>query len=461
MDSWSINHKISHWLKDTNAVWFTVYAALSAFCLYTCVYAFRKTFAAATFDGLVFIGISYKVWLVIFQTIGYGLSKFIGIKIISELRSTSRASGILLMVSIAGISWLFFAIVPAPYNIIFLFTNGLPLGMVWGMVFGYLEGRRMTEVLGAALSVSFIFSSGLCRSAGAYLMQHWNVSERWMPLVSCCVFLIPLLVFLWLLDKVPPPTLMDEELRTRREPMNKNVRKHFTLTFLPGIIMFVIAYVLLTTFRDFRDNFSAEIWQTLGQGNSPEIFTRTEVPVSIAVLLVMGSIMLIKNNMMALMVNHIIVSFGMILIGVSTLLFEMNSIGAELWMIFTGLGLYLGYVPFNCIFFDRLIAAFKYVGTVGFIMYVADSFGYLGNITVLFVKEFSYAKTGWLELTISGAYIISVVGTLLMMGSMIYFYYKHKSWRLASFQDQAAFNHDATQSRNNPNITALPSGDLT
>jgi hypothetical protein len=87
------------------------------------------------------------------------LSKFIGIKVISELKAHSRSLGILIMVSIAGISWLLFAIVPPPYNVIFLFTNGLPLGMVWGMVFGYLEGRRFTEVLGAGLSVSFIFSA--------------------------------------------------------------------------------------------------------------------------------------------------------------------------------------------------------------------------------------------------------------------------------------------------------------
>lgn len=434
MASLTTEHFLKRWLKETNAFWFTVYAAMAAFCLYTCIYAFRKTFAAATFDGLEFAGVSYKVWLVIFQTIGYGLSKFIGIKVISELKSTSRANGILLMAAIAGVSWLLFAITPAPYNIVFLFTNGLPLGMVWGMVFGYLEGRRMTEVLGAALSVSFIFSSGLCRSAGKYLIEYWNVSETWMPFASCCLFVVPLLVFLWLLDKVPPPTATDEALRTRRSPMDKSVRKHFTLTFLPGIILFVIAYVLLTTFRDFRDNFSAEIWKTLGQGNSPEIFTKTEIPVSFAVLLVMGSIMLIKNNIVALMVNHAIIVFGMILIGVSTWLFQANLIGAELWMILTGLGLYLGYVPFNCIFFDRLIAAFQYVGTVGFIMYVADSFGYLGNIAALFVKEFGYSGTGWLEFIIATGYVISIAGTVLMTGSMIYFFYKHKSWRSAGFE---------------------------
>ncbi len=420
--------KITTWLKDANAFWFSLYATLAAFCLYTCVYAFRKTFAVATFEGILFWGVSYKVWLVIAQVIGYALSKFIGIKIISELKAHSRSAGILMMVSIAGISWLLFALTPAPYNIIFLFTNGLPLGMVWGMVFGYLEGRRMTEVLGAGLSVSFIFSAGLCKSVGGFIMRDWGTSENWMPFVAACLFTLPLLCFLWLLDKLPPPSSLDIELRTKREPMNAKERKKFVLMFWPGIVLFVLAYMMLTTFRDFRDNFSAEVWKTLGYGNSPEIFTTTEIPVSIAVLLVMSSLMIIKNNHLALMVNHIIIAFGMILIGVSTFLFEQQLINAPTWMILIGLGLYLGYVPFNSIFFDRLIAAFQYVGTVGFIMYVADSFGYLGSVSVLLFKEFGYAKISWLNFFISSGYIISVVGSFLIIGSMIYFHIRHKQW---------------------------------
>jgi hypothetical protein len=377
---------------------------------------------------MAYWGISYKVWLVTFQIVGYGLSKFIGIKVISELKAHSRSLGILLMVSIAGISWLFFALVPPPYNMIFLFTNGLPLGMVWGMVFGFLEGRRMTEVLGASLSVSFIFSAGLSRSAGGFIIRDWGVPELWMPFVSSCVFVIPLLVFLWLIDKLPPPSQEDEALRTKRQPMNNQERKQFVTTFLPGIILFVLAYVLLTTFRDFRDNFSAEVWKTLGYGNSPEIFTATETPVSFSVLIIMGSIMLIRNNKNALMVIHLIVAVGMILVGVSTFLFEQQIISAPVWMILIGVGLYLGYVPFNSIFFDRLIAAFRYIGTVGFIMYVADSFGYLGSVSVLFFKEFGYAKLSWLDFFISTGYIISIAGALLMLGSMFYFHQKHKRW---------------------------------
>ncbi len=421
-------HFITRWLRGSHPFWFTLYASLSAFCLYTCVYAFRKTFAAATFEGIEYAGFSFKVWLVTFQVMGYALSKFIGIKIISELQAHKRTFGILLMVFIAGISWLFFGLVPAPYNIIFLFTNGLPLGMVWGMVFGYLEGRKMTEVLGAALSVSFIFSAGLCRSAGAYIMRDWQVSETWMPFVASLVFTIPLLLFLWLIDKIPPPSAEDEALRTKRLPMDKHERKKFITTFLPGIILFVLAYMLLTAFRDFRDNFSAEVWKTLGYGNSPGIFTQTEVPVSFAVLFIMGSIMLIKNNKVALLINHLIIFIGMLLIGASTFLFEQKLIEPTTWMILIGLGLYLGYVPFNSIFFDRLIAAFKYVGTVGFIMYVADSFGYLASVSVLFFKEFGYAEVSWLDFFISSGYLIAIVGSILIAGSMVYFHTKHKQW---------------------------------
>ncbi|MBL7858594.1 MAG: hypothetical protein JNM57_12970 [Cyclobacteriaceae bacterium] len=425
----STEHFITRWLRNSNGFWFTVFTSLAAFSLYTCVYAFRKTFAAATFDGQSYGGVDYKSWLVIFQIMGYGLSKFIGIKVISELKAHARSMGILIMVSIAGVSWLLFALVPPPYNIIFLFTNGLPLGMVWGMVFGYLEGRRMTEVLGAALSVSFIFSSGLCRSTGAYLIRDWHVTETWMPFVACCIFSIPLLIFLYLLDKVPPPSTLDEQLRTKRQPMDRAERKKFITTFLPGIILFVLCYVLLTIYRDFRDNFSAEVWDTLGYGNSPEIFTATEVPVSIAVLIIMGSLMLIKNNQLALMLNHVIIGIGMMLIGVSTLLFELEFINAPTWMIAIGLGLYMGYVPFNSIFFDRLIAAFQYVGTVGFIMYVADSSGYLGSVSIVLFKEFGFRELSWLNVFISSGYIISIAGTILIAGSMVYFHFRHKQWK--------------------------------
>lgn len=421
---------VARWLGQTNTILFSVYTALAAFSLYTCVYAFRKTFSVATFEGILYFGIDYKIWLVTFQVMGYAASKFAGIKIISELQAKSRAFGILLMVTIAGASWLLFALVPAPYNIIFLFTNGFPLGLVWGMVFGYLEGRRNTDVLGASLAVSFIFSAGLCKSVGGYIMRDWHVSETWMPFTAALLFLIPLLIFLWLLDQVPPPSAEDEQLRTRRQPMSLEERKDFVRNFLPGLALIIGLYVFLTAFRDFRDNFSAEIWKSLGYGNSPEIFTTTEVPVSIACLVVIGSIVLIKNNYVALSAIQVLILAGTLITGISTYAFQEQLISAPVWMTLTGLGLYLGYIPFNSSFFDRLLATFKITGTVGFVMYLADSVGYLGSVFVMFYRNFGQRDLSWLEFFMKGAYVLSVFGSVLVIGSMIYFHRKHKKFGL-------------------------------
>lgn len=385
----------------------------------------------ATYENMSVGGVDFKVWMVIFQVLGYMLSKFIGIKVVSELGAHARLKGILLMVSIASISWLFFAITPSPYNLIFLFFNGLPLGMVWGMVFGYLEGRKFTEVLGASLSVSFIFSAGFAKTVGGYIMIDWGTSEFWMPFVSSCLFFPPLVLFLWLLNKIPPPTAEDEALRTKRSPMTGPERMKYVLTFAPGLVLLILTYMLLTAFRDFRDNFSAEIWKSLNYGDKPGIFTYTESIVTIVVLVVIGSLMVIKNNFKAMIVNHIIVFLGMVTVGLSTLAFEKQIIDAPTWMILVGMGLYFGYIQFNSIFFDRLIATFKYVSTVGFLIYLADSFGYLGSVGVLLFKEFGNTQLSWLEFFMSSGYILSVAGSILISLSLIYFIAKHKSWTTA------------------------------
>lgn len=422
------SHPITRWLSTTSGFGFSLYTAIAAFCLYTCIFSLRKTFGVATYDGLAFAGVSFKVWMVISQVIGYMLSKFIGIKVVSELGAHSRAKGILLMVSIASLAWLGFALTPAPYNLVFLFLNGLPLGMVWGMVFGYLEGRKFTEVLGASLSVSFIFSAGFAKTVGGFIMRDWGVNEFWMPFVSAGLFFPPLLIFLWLLDKIPPPTKEDEKLRTKRSPMSGKDRMKFAMTFGPGLVLLIITYMMLTAYRDFRDNFSAEIWKSLNYGDKPGIFTFTESIVAITVLIVIGSLMVIKNNLKAMIINHLIVLIGMITVGLSTLAFEYQIISAPTWMVLVGMGLYFGYIQFNSIFFDRLIATFKYVSTVGFLIYLADSFGYLGSVGVLLFKEFGNKELSWLEFFMASGYVMSIIGSIMIVASLVYFTIKFKKW---------------------------------
>ncbi|SDL85768.1 hypothetical protein SAMN05421823_108292 [Catalinimonas alkaloidigena] len=413
--------RLTRWLRHASPSAFTLYAVLAAFCTYSCMYAFRKPFTAATFDGLSWLHIDYKVWLITAQVIGYMLSKFIGIKVVSEMTGGRRASAILGLIGLAGLALLGFALVPPPYNIVFLLLNGLPLGMVWGLVFSFLEGRRTTEVLGAGLCVSFIFSSGLVKSVGSYAMQDWGVSPFWMPLVTSLLFVPLLLVAVYLLAQLPPPSPEDEALRTRRRPMNAQERWHLFRTFAPGLVLLILTYTLLTAFRDFRDNFAAEIWQTLGYGDQPAIFTKTEIPVSLGVLLLVGLMVVVKDNRYALRLNHLLVLGGLLLTGASTLAFEAHWLSPPVWMTLVGFGLYLGYVPFNSVFFDRLIAAFRYVSNVGFLIYLADAFGYLGSVGVMLFKSFGYAEMSWLRFFIVGSYAMAIVGSALMLGALFYF----------------------------------------
>jgi hypothetical protein len=337
------------------------------------------------------------------------------------MNSGKRAFSILILIALAEIALFLFSIIPAPINIVFLFLNGLPLGMVWGLVFSFLEGRKLTEVLGAGLSISFIVSSGLVKSIGKIVIDRFGFTEMQMPYITGAFFALPLVFFVWMLNQIPPPNEKDEEMRTKRIPMNKKDRINFFSRFASGIIILTVIYMALTAFRDMRDNFAAEIWNTLGFSDQPMIFTYTEIPIAIIVLAVMGSIMLIKNNMQALMINLFLILGGVLLIGVSTFAFQVKMLSPQLWMILTGLGLYLGYVPFNCILFDRFIAVYKTAANAGFLIYIADSFGYLASVGVLFFKNFGNSQISWYDFFIKSNYVLTLFGGLLTILSIIYF----------------------------------------
>ena len=390
------------------------------------MYAFRKPFTVATFEDLSFAGVDYKIILIIAQVLGYMLSKFIGIKVISELQPNKRIYYLLGLILAAEASLLLFALTPAPYNFIFMFLNGLPLGMVWGIVFSYLEGRKFTEFLGVALCSSFIVSSGAVKSVGLLVMENWQVSQFWMPSVTGGVFLVPFVFFAWLLNRIPQPSEEDKRLRTERKPMSGKDRKRVFLAFLFPIIILIFFYTFLTALRDFRDNFSREIWDALGFEGDAAIYTISELPIAFLVLVIIGFLGVIKNNYKAFVSYHYLLLFGTIGIGLSTLLFQMGLISPIFWMISVGFGLYICYVPFNCIFFDRMIATFRIKGNAGYLIYLADAFGYLGSMGVLLYKNFGQNKLSWLHFFMTSTYLIAVLGTIITLVSLFYFKMKYK-----------------------------------
>ena len=407
-----------------NRLLLTIYASIACFCTYSCMYAFRKPFSAATYH----VGdVDFKVILVIAQSIGYMISKFSGIKIISEMKEKGRGLGIVILMSVAALSLLLFAVTPYPYSAIFMFTNGLPLGMIWGLVFGYIEGRRITEFIGSMMCVSFIFSSGFVKQIGATLMRDYHVSEYWMPFATGMIFMLPMLFFIFMLEQIPPPDAEDVSSRAVRAPMSSADRMALVKKFLPGLVALVITYAMLSIVRDLRDLFIANIWKENHFDKVKDIFTGTENIISLVVLVTIGMMILIKDNFTAFMVNHFMVAIGFFMAGTASYLFSVGTINAYYWMLFAGLGLYLSYVPFNALFFERLIATFRYTANVGFLMYISDSFGYLGSLSVLLYKEFGMSHASqwspFMSTLIMGASVFGIIGITF---SFIYFNRKYR-----------------------------------
>ena len=388
------------------------------------MYAFRKPFTAGEFDTMVALPllppVHYKIVLVISQVFGYTVSKFIGIKVVSELAAARRGLAILVLIAWAELALLGFAMAPTPWDAVFLFLNGVPLGMIWGLVFGFLEGRQASELLGAGLSASYIVASGVVKSIGAKLID-MGVPEQWMPVTTGLLFLVPMIFFVALLRAIPPPSAQDEALRIRREPMDGRARRQFFQSFAPGLLGLIGLYILLTSYRDFRDNFAREIWGAVGFADQPEIFAIAEIPIALIVLVALALLMRIRDNRRALAIVHLMMAFGSALIGILTLAHAAELISPTIWLIGVGVGLYLGYVPFGCILFDRLIACVGWPGTAAFMIYLSDSFGYLGSVGVLLYKNFGQSELSWLEFFELFSYVTSIGCTAAFLYSMFYF----------------------------------------
>jgi len=390
------SHPITRWLASASPGLFALYAVVMAFSTYFAMYSYRKPFAAAHFADQTFWILDLKSALIISQLAGYALSKFLGIKFNSELSPGRRARALLLLIVWSEVALVLFAVLPGPGKVAALFLNGLPLGTVWGIVFSFLEGRRTSEILGAGLSCAYVVASGVVKSVGAALLGA-GITEAWMPAVTGALFFPVFCAAVYGLSLVPPPSAADVAARTEREPMIGSERRRFLRRYWPGLVTLVLVYLLLTAYRDFRDNFAAEIWADLGNDRQASLFTLTEIPIALSVMLVLALLYLVRNNRIGLLLTYVIMTSGAALMGISTLLFDLGAISPIAWMVLVGLGLYLGYVPYGCVLFDRTIAALEIVATAVFLIYVSDAVAYGGSVAIVLYKTLGQADISKLQ----------------------------------------------------------------
>lgn len=434
-----MSSRITKRLERANPGAFSAWCIVAAFGVYFCMYAFRKPFTAGTFENDMLWGVGYKTILVIAQVFGYALSKFVGIKVISEMTPGRRAVGILTLIGLAHLSLLLFGLTPPPYNFVFLFFNGLPLGMVFGLVLSFLEGRKLTEALIAGLCASFIVSSGVVKSVGRSLIVYGGVDEYWMPFLTGLVFLLPLLLFVWMLSQIPPPRDEDIRLRSERTPMLRSDRRRFFRSHALGIFLLVFTYALLTIIRSIRDDFAVEIWRELGEDGKPSIFTYTEMLVMLGVVGINGAAILIHNNRKALETAFATIVIGFVAIAVAIAGFQQGWLTGAAFMVLTGIGMYVPYVAFHTTLFERMIAVFRDKSNIGYLMYLADAFGYLTYVGVMLFRNFSQTSIHYLNFFVGISLLICVVSIMMIL--LCWAYFRHKMTRLEPDPGEQRLEH--------------------
>lgn len=378
--------------------WFlTLWCIVAAFGSYACMYGFRKPFTAASFGG-----VDAKAWLVTAQVVGYTLSKFIGIKVIAEMTNRGRGRAFLCLIAAAEIALVLFAITPAPLNAAWLFCNGLALGMVFGLVLGFVEGRCLTEVFVAGLCASFILADGVAKSVGSLLLER-GIAERWMPALAGLLSLAPLLVFIWMLKQIPAPSARDESARSQRMPMTSKERIAMLKRHGAGLMGIVLAYLMITVLRSIRADFAAEIWAGLGLGSQPAIFTQSELWVTLVVVVANGALVLVKSNRRAFFTGLGLACGGLALALLSLWAHQAQTLSAFAFMVLLGIGMYVPYVAVHTTLFERLIALTRERANMGFLMYLADAIGYLGYVVVMLGRGFLPAREQFLTFFISTA----------------------------------------------------------
>lgn len=397
---------------------FVLWAGGTALLSYSLVYALRKPFTAAEFEGLQVAGMDYKIAVSIIQLLGYVSAKLLGIKFISELRPEGRLRFIVGSAALSELSLLAFGLLPMPYNIVALYFNGLSLGCMWGVIFSFLEGRRTTDILASIMGVSMALSSGVAKSLGLYALHDLHVSEFWMPALIGA-FAFPLLCLMgWMMTKFPRPTAEDIASRSERVTLDGHQRWALFRRFMPVLILLFGANLLLTVQRDVKEDFIVCIIDV--STISSWAFAQID---SIATLVLLATFALLSttyNHLKVLCVLLILSIAGMWTLAVVAANYEEFHLPVTIWLFLQSLCLDMAYLSFQTIFFERFIACFKIRGNVGFFIITIDFVGYMGTLALLVFKELHASHVDWTVFYNNMSVIIGVVCCLAFVGSLIY-----------------------------------------
>lgn len=443
--------------KKVRDLLFILWAGGTALLSYSLVYALRKPFTAALYEDMELFGTNYKIAVITIQILGYLLAKFFGIKLISELKRENRFKFFAGSVVLAELSLIAFGLIPAPYNAFSMFFNGLSLGCMWGVIFSFIEGRRVTDVLASLLSVSIVFSSGVSKSIGLFVMNDLGVDQFWMPAIIGAIALPLLFASAYSLIKLPHPNSDDVESKSQRLAIDGSERKKIFRRYMPILVLILVANFIIVTLRDIKEDFLVNIIDMEGQ--SSWLFAQVDTVVTVIILVLFALSSLIRKNIAVLISMLAVVVAANVSMAYISLNYESLNLSPVVWLFAQSLPLYIAYLAFQSVFFDRFIACFKIKGNVGYFIALIDFVGYVGTVTLLFTKELLNINIDWFVAYNKMSAIVGVISAVsfsLVIVYIIIYYKREKSLNSKSVPDPSSDSGSNSKMVNSVNAEQSP-----
>jgi hypothetical protein len=173
--------------------------------------------------------------------------------------------------------------------------------------------------------------------------------------------------------------------------------------------------------RTIRDDFAVEIWRDMGVAKTPSVFATSEMWVALAVTSCLALTFMVKDNLMAMRLTIGMMCVAFVLVAISAWSLRLGIFSPYAFMVACGIGLYVPYVAFHTSVFERLIAAARMPSNLGFLMYMADSIGYLGYAVVIVAKTWIKKDVELLPYFQWILLIAAVSSTACLIAALLYF----------------------------------------
>ena len=388
---------------------------------YVSLLGIRKSWAAMTFSGApLLFGANPKVSIGISQCLGYMTGKFCGVAIVARITSASASLALGGASLCAVLGWAgFYLLPPGVLTLLSVALGSMPLAMCWSLIYRYIEGRRCSDAVSGFLGTALMLGPGVAKLAGASVLVHRQQRETWdIPLATSAIFLPILGICLAALHTTPQPTaaekadlgdrtvhrrmdasigggstMGDDDSGTASNQSSAPTREaasapqsasSLLLHHWPGVLCVGCYNGCLLAAREIRDVFQAEVWISLyGQTPSPSGFLVSEIPATLALIILLQVVSRIRSPERALLWLHGLMLVSALLMPLLCGLRSSHALSGTVWFGSLGCAIAVGTVIVSASFFDRLVSALQLSGSVASLIQAIDALGYCGTVLAL------------------------------------------------------------------------------